>query len=98
VGRGVVSRLVEVDLDDAGQLERVWQELRRHRTIRDADPELRAAIVRRCEKLPAAVANPILRDLDEVHPDVVLEAHFTTMVPNYPTLGFYRRRDLEWAV
>jgi len=90
-------RLVEVDVDDAAGLERLWAELRRHRAIRAADPMLRAAIIRRCEPLPAAVAASVLRDLDDVHPAVVLESYFTTLVPNMPTLGRYRRRALEAA-
>ena len=86
-----MTRIREVDLDDAGGLELLWSELRRHRAIRDADPELRLSILRRCERLPAEVAAPILRDLDQVHPAVVCESWFTVLVPNRPTLGHYRR-------
>ena len=80
-------RLITVDVDDAAGLEAIWAELKRHRAIREADPPLRAAILRRCERLPGGVASPILRDLDEAHPDVVLEAYFTTLVPNMRTIG-----------
>ncbi len=54
-------RRVTVDLDDAAGLERLWAELARHRAIRDADPKLRAAILRRCDRLSADVAAPVRR-------------------------------------
>jgi hypothetical protein len=69
-----VTRLIEVDLDDAAGLERLWVELKHHRAIRDADPALRAAIIRRCGRLATDRAAPILKALDEVHPAVVLES------------------------
>jgi len=83
-------RLVEVDLDDVAGLERLWAELARHRAIRDADPPLRAAILRRCDRLSADVAAPVLHALDEMHPEVVLESFFTTIVPNMPTIGAFQ--------
>ena len=92
-----MTRLVEVDLDDAAGLERLWSELRRHRAIRDADPELRQAIIRRCERLPADVAAPVLEALNEVHPMVVLESYFTTMVPDMPTIGYWQRYPAKEA-
>jgi hypothetical protein len=86
-------RLVTVDLDDAAGLERLWSELRRHRAIRAADPPLRRAILRRAERLTGEAAKPILDALDELHPAVVLEAHFTVLVPDFPTVGFYGRQS-----
>jgi hypothetical protein len=84
-------RLATVDLDDAIGLEALWAELKRHRAIRDADPELREAIVRRCQRLPADMAAPVLAAFDEVHPNVVCEAYFTTLVPDMRTIGAVRR-------
>ena len=86
-----MTRIVEVDLDEAIGLERVWAELKRYRAIRDADPTLRAAIIRRCACLATDVAAPILQALDELHPAVVLESFFTAMVPNVATIGAVRR-------
>jgi hypothetical protein len=95
-----VTRLVEVDLDDTAGIERLWAELQHARAIRDADPPLRVAILRRCDGLSAEVAAPILTALDELHPEVVLEAYFTSIVPKMPTVGYWRRhysRALEAA-
>jgi hypothetical protein len=86
-----------VDLDDIRDLERVWAALRWRRVIRDVDPPLRSAILRRCERLDGEVAAPIWDALDELHPGVVLEEWFTTLVPNLPTVGFCRRRRDEVA-
>jgi hypothetical protein len=80
-----------VDLDDITGLERAWSELERLHAIRDADPELREAILRRCEHLDAVVAAPILAALDEVHPEAVIEAHFKSLAPNRATIGTIRR-------
>lgn len=71
-------------------------ELRQIRAIREADPPLRESILRRCERLDADLVAPIFRELDEVHPAVVLEAHFQTLAPNGPTIGaVLRRRELR---
>ena len=97
-----MSRLVEVDLDDAAGLELLWMELRRHRAIREADPELRHAILRRVDGMTDTVVpidsrDEILRALDRVHPAVVLEAFFTTLVPDRETIGAVRRRRMAEA-
>ena len=38
-----------------------------------------------------SVAAPVLEALNEVHPMVVLESYFTTMVPDMPTIGYWQR-------
>jgi hypothetical protein len=85
-----------VNLDDAAGLELAWCELERRRAVRDADPELREAILRRCDALPSELAAPILVDLDELHPEVVLDAHFRTLVADRPTVGALRRVAAAW--
>lgn len=89
----VVVRLVTVDVDDAEGLERLWAELRRHRAIRQIDPPLRQAILVRAARLPGRLAQIVLDALDEFHPAIVLEEHFTVLVPNSETVGAYRRRS-----
>jgi hypothetical protein len=82
-----------VDLDDAAGLELAWQVLSRRRAVREIDPPLREAMLRRCERLAPSAAAPILAELDELYPAVVLDAHFRTLVPeDRPTVGFYRRQ------
>jgi hypothetical protein len=88
-------RLVTVDVDSIEGLEALWAELRHRRATRDADPILRAAIERRIESLAVDIAAPILQALDELHPAAVLECYFTELVPNMPTVGWWRRR--RWA-
>jgi hypothetical protein len=90
-------RLVTVDADSVEGLEALWAELRHRRAIRDADPPLRAAVERRCESLSADVAAPILQALDELHPAVVLESYFTTLVPDMPTVGWWQRHRSKLA-
>ena len=68
-----------VDLDSIAGLECAWSELERRRELRDADPELREAIMRRCDYLSSDKAAPILVALDQVHPALVLEIHFTVL-------------------
>ena len=34
--------------------------------------------------MPAGVAAPILQDLDELHPELVLEAHFAAILEYMP--------------
>jgi hypothetical protein len=86
-----VTRMV--DLDDAAGLELAWQELSRRRAVREIDPPLREAILRRCERLPSSAAASIRADLDELHPAVVLETHFGALIPkDMPTVGAVRRR------
>jgi hypothetical protein len=80
-----------VDLDDAAGVELAWMELRHRQAIRRADPELRAAIIRACDRLPSELAAPILVDLDEMHPAAVLDGHFRTLVADRPTIGHRRR-------
>jgi len=84
-----VTRLV--DLDDPVGLELAWSVLERRRALHDVDPELREAIIRRCDRLPSDVAAPILVALDQMHPEAVLEAHFGTLAPRVPTIGAVRR-------
>jgi len=86
-----VTRTVVLDLDDPGDVERVWQALERRRALRRIDPELRQAIARRCDTLAPSTAAPILEALEELHPEVVLEAHFRELVGDRPTLGAIRR-------
>jgi hypothetical protein len=81
-----------VDLDDPGDVELLWQRIARLHAVRQIDPELRVAIVRRCNALPPSTAAPIRELLDELHPEAVLEAHFRTLVPDRPTIGAIRRR------
>ena len=82
-----------VDLDDAAGLELAWMALERRRSVRRIDPELREAIIRRCERLPSSAAAPDpSRDLDELHPAVVLETHFGALIPEDKlTVGAVRR-------
>lgn len=70
------GRVRLVDLDDLAGLEQAWDELRRYRALREIDPHLRASIIRRCQALPSDVAAAILTDLDQRHPEAVLETHF----------------------
>jgi len=90
-----VTHTVVLDLDDPGAVERVWMALQRRRDVRDIDPPLREAVMRRCERLDADVAEPILDQLDELHPELVLEAHFAVLVPNTPTVGAIGRDRSE---
>ena len=76
-----------VDLDDAPGLELAWMALERRRAVRRIDPELRETIARRCAQLAPSVAGPILAELDELSPALVLEGHFEALVPDRPTLG-----------
>ena len=70
-----------VDLDDSVGLERAWAELERVHAVRAIDPDLYENIRRRCELLDdPADAEPILRDLDQLHPALVAEIHFDTLV------------------
>jgi hypothetical protein len=92
-----VTRTVVLDLDDPGAVELLWMEVARLHAVRRIDPELRDAIVRRCEALAPSTAAPILEALDRVHPEAVLEAHFATLVPDRPTIGAIRRRQLVRA-
>ena len=85
MGSRTVTRLV--DLDTPSGLELLWQELQHRRAIREADPPLREAIIRRCEQLDPTVAAPILGALDSVHPGVVAESYFTILVPDKSTIG-----------
>lgn len=71
-----MTRAVTIDLDDPGDVERVWQALERRRAVRDADPELRAILLRRCDQMDPGVAEPIRDALDELVPEAVLEAFF----------------------
>lgn len=83
-----------VDLDDLAGLERAWAELERVHTIRQADPELREAIVRRCDGLHPDDAERVLAALDLAHPSAVLEAFFDLLAGELlqaPALGHYRR-------
>ncbi len=76
-----MTRRVTVDLDDPGDLDRVWSEVERVRAVRAIDPELRTNIERRLDRLDLAVAEPLRADLDRMHPDAFLAAHFETLVP-----------------
>jgi len=80
-----------VDLNDIAGLERAWSELERVRAIRAIDPPLREAILRHVDRLEPAVAEPIRIALDQAHPEVVLAAYFTDIVPNRPTIGAFMR-------
>ncbi len=82
-----MTRTVVLDLDNPGDVERLYMARRRWVAIRDADPPLREAILRRCERLDAAVALPVLAALDEIHPEAVLAAYFAELVPDRPTIG-----------
>jgi hypothetical protein len=73
-----------VDLDDAAGLEFAWMELERRRAIRRIDPELRAVILRRCERLTPDVAAPVRVALDEMHPELVLEVFFDNLTSWMP--------------
>ena len=88
-----MTRTVTIDLDDpdAAALDLLWQEIRRRHDVRQCDPELRAAITRQCALLAPDVAGPILDRLAEVHPAVVLAAHFAELVPDKVTIGWRRR-------
>lgn len=82
-----------VDLDSIDGLERAWAQLERRRAVRALDPELRAAIIRRCAYLPADVAAPVLVALDEAHPAAVLEAHFAALASPEALEAVRRRRE-----
>ncbi len=80
--KSVTPRLV--DLNDIAGLERAWAELEAVRAVRAIDPELRANIERRLDRLDPDVAEPLRTDLDRIHPDAFLAAHFETLVPRGP--------------
>jgi len=62
----------------------------------DADPELRLAIFRRCQKLDPAVAAPVLEALSELHPELVLEEYFKVLAAT-PTGESPRSAPTPWG-
>jgi hypothetical protein len=82
-----------VDLDDAAAVELAWMQLERRRAVRNIDPELRSLIRKRCERIAGDIAAPILAELDELHPGLVLEVHYQVLVPNRATIGAIRRQQ-----
>lgn len=94
-----MTRMVTIDLDDAdvAALVALHHEIARRTEALAADPELRAALVRRCAEALAAgrlsdgEADEIERLLDRVHPGVVLEAWLDRLVDlDRPALGAFR--------
>lgn len=90
-----MSRRVTVDLDDADDVARVWAQFQHVAAVRQADPELRAAVlgaVARLElvgRLGSEDAERIRAELDEVTPAIVLASNWRQIVDDRPALGHY---------
>jgi hypothetical protein len=90
---------VDLDAPDIAELESLWRELERRHAIRNADPKLRAAVIRRTNaaladgRLDESGAAEIQAEIDKALPAVVLEAHFGELVSDCPALGAYARRS-----
>lgn len=96
-----MNRTVTINLDDAGDVERLWNEYSRVRQHREADPELLANLERLLPKMPPELAAEIKEALTTTTPTVVLaeysDAFFAAKfgTPNPPALGaFERLRDV----
>ena len=92
-----------VDLDDIAGLESAVAELDRVHRIRQADPDLRANIMRALDKaveigrLSEGDADLIRAELDDAEPAVVLEAHWSELVPDRAAAGAFTRRECDTA-
>jgi hypothetical protein len=97
-----VNRVV-IDLDDPGDVERVWRILEARHEARRLDPEERQTIVRCLERLdPEARAElePKIRaEIETLRPRLVLFAHWRELTPDpdRKALGFYMRITQEVA-
>ncbi len=88
-----------VDLDEPAGLERAWRERQRRLEVRDADPELSAAIRRRVDeavsegRMTAAEADEVRAGLESVHPEAVLAGHWPRLLPQpkRTTPGSFRK-------
>lgn len=91
---GPLSDLANLSPD---QVLALWSKVEKAKATREADPELRAAILRRAEALDPSFAAQMRDQLDEAHPAVVLEAHFRDLIADMPALGSFAgafpRRD-----
>ena len=85
-----MTRTVTLDLDDAGAVDRIWQEINARDQARRADPKLTEAIERRLAdavaagRLDEAGAAEVRAMLDELHPAAVLKAHRQDLVEDRP--------------
>jgi hypothetical protein len=101
-----VSRIVDLDrlspqqLDELGiaDLERLWSAVERRAALRQADPELREAVLRRLAEAEAAGrvskgrAAVVRAELDRLHPGVVLDAYrWQILDPHKRVLGAFPR-------
>lgn len=93
---GGMTRTVTVDLDNAGDIDRVWRELARRHRLRTIAPTLRA-LIETClsdagimGRLDAARIAEIRGALDELHPSAVLEAYARDLIDDRPALGAFR--------
>lgn len=85
-----------VDLDDVHGLEQALDELARRRALGDADPPLRAALLRGCNRLDdrdARLASTIREELDAMHPHAVCAGRWRDLVEDRSSLGAFPRRD-----
>jgi hypothetical protein len=74
-------------------LEALWakiNELAEHRKIQ---PELRRDLLRVAAKVDPDLVPQLKRELDEVVPSAVLEAHQDELIPDRPAFGAFPRRD-----
>jgi hypothetical protein len=96
-----MSRLV--NLDDVAGLEAAFAELERVHRIRQVEPELRADILRAIDRavevgrLSDDEAALFRAELDEVHPAVWLEEHWSDLVPDRPLTDTSICRDFNSA-
>lgn len=101
-----MTRLVDLDrltpqqLDELGlaDLERLWSAIERRAALRQADPELREAVLRRLAEAEAAGrvskgrAAVVRAELDRLHSGVVLDAYrWQILDPHKRVLGAFPR-------
>lgn len=90
-GDSTAPGAIDLDSLNADQVLELWSRVEKAKATRDADPELRTAILKRCGQLnDRDLGATIRKELDEASPAVVLEAHFAELVPNRPALGAFR--------
>lgn len=92
-------RVVEVDLDNAGDVQRLVDRLRRRYDLEHIDAPLREALRRtidhalRLKRLSEAQAAEIRAALDEVPPAAVLASYDRELIEDRPALGAFPRSD-----
>lgn len=97
ISSGPLSDLASMTAD---QVLDLWARVERDKATREADPELREAILRCCGALADRERAATIRaELDQAHPAIVLEANWRVLIGNRPALGSFTgafpRRDRE---